>query len=181
LRILAIDEGTRRVGIAVLDLNGDIHTLVGAFLFRMDIKPYKDWDISSRLFALFSEVQQYILRYAPDLVATEHVRVSFGGKNKDATLITARAQCAVVLAAKTIGKPTVEIMANQVRSSLGIKGKLTSEAAKLKTQELVNSMFEARIREFNHGELLGPKMTDVSDAIGLALVAPAYINRDCNS
>lgn len=176
MRIMGIDEGSRKAGIAVIDIDHSQRRLVYAAQVRLDKAPYSKMEAPERIYHLYDQTKAAIRSYAPDLVSLEHIRVNMGGRNMDAMLIVARAQSAVSIAAFECGVRSVEIMANQVRSCLGVKAKRRDEA-KDAMREVVNKMFAEDLAQLGYLDGLVKSAEDVSDAIALALAGNYYGTR----
>lgn len=176
MRIMGIDEGSRKAGIAVVDIDPSQRRLVYAAQLRLDKAPYSKMEAPERIYHLYDQIKTAIRAYAPDLVSLEHIRVNMGGKNMDAMLVVARAQSAASIAAYECKIRSIEIMANQVRSCLGVKAKRRDEA-KDAMREVVNKMFAEDLASLGFIDGIVKSAEDVSDAIALALAGNYYGTR----
>lgn len=168
MRIMGIDEGSSKAGLAVVDITKEEKRLVYATQLRFDVVPYSKMKAPERIFHLFKQVGDAILLWKPDLVSIEHIRVNHGGKNMDSMMVVARAQSAVSIASFLHGVKSVELMANQVRSCLGVRAQ-RRDAAKDALRSVINTLFQADLAELGFPNGLSKSKEDISDAVGLAL------------
>lgn len=107
MRILAIDPGYDRLGIAIVEGDASRPTLVWSDC----ILPDKDVR-EKRLARVWSEVTAAIKKYAPDALALETLFFSI---NKKTAIGVAEARGAILAAAGTISLPVIECSPQQIK------------------------------------------------------------------
>jgi crossover junction endodeoxyribonuclease RuvC len=107
MRILAIDPGYDRLGVAVLEGNASRPTLITSRC----VEPNKGAQVD-RLSHVSSAITSAINEYAPDALAIETL---FFGINKKTALGVAEARGAVLAAAGLAGLPVIECSPQQVK------------------------------------------------------------------
>lgn len=150
MRILAIDPGFDRLGLAVLEGDPSRPTLLESdCLVPPKGKP------EERLAAVFREVQKYIDLFQPDVLAIESL---FFGANKTSVIGVAESRGAVLSAAGLVGLSVREYSPQQVKLAVTGYGASDKKAVALMVPKLVS---------------LPPKkrLDDELDAIALGIAA----------
>ena len=120
MRVLAIDPGYARLGIAVLEGNPSRPTLVWSDCVTPEKGPRE-----SRLASVSNAVSAAIKAHAPDLLAIETL---FFGVNKKTALGVAEARGAVLACAGRAGLPVKECSPQQVKSAVTGQGRADKAA-----------------------------------------------------
>ena len=150
VRVLAVDPGLTRCGIAVVE--GDRHrrvALVGTRLVRTDARA----QLSERLREVYQRVTLMIEEYGPDRVAVEQV---FAQRNLNTALATAQAAGVVMLAGSQHGLPVATHTPSEVKAAVTGTGRADKAQVTTMVQRLL------RLAE-------PPRPADVADALALAI------------
>jgi len=149
-RIMGIDPGLTRCGIGVISVENsrDISLLeVGA------IHTSSDLPLERRLVLLESEIETWIERHKPDVVAVERV---FAQHNLRTVMGTAQASGIALLIAARRGIPVALHTPSEVKASVTGSGR----ANKVQVAEMVKRILNLEVI---------PKPVDATDALALAI------------
>ena len=149
-RIMGIDPGLTRCGIGVISVENsrDISLLeVGAVLTSSDLP------LERRLVLLESEIETWIDRHKPDVVAVERV---FAQHNLRTVMGTAQASGIALLIAARRGIPVALHTPSEVKASVTGSGR----ANKAQVAEMVKRILNLEVI---------PKPVDATDALALAI------------
>ena len=152
MRILGIDPGFDRLGVAVIEKTSSRPTLV----WSTCVEPPKG-SVEKRLFEVFTAIRLAIEMHAPDAVATETL---FFSTNKKTALQVAEARGALLTAVGQSGLPLYEYTPNQVKLAVTGYGNADKAAVLKMVQQLI--VLDA-----------GMKKDDEIDAIAIALTCLA--------
>lgn len=119
LRILGIDPGSRRVGVAYLDIQGGKIHRAEAEGFRFAGK-----DLSLRLLELGRNLKEWVVRHPADLAVVEEVFVDKGPRS---SLILGMSRGVVLYILAEVGIPTYGISASRVKSLVGGYGRIKKD------------------------------------------------------
>jgi len=147
--ILGIDPGTAITGYGVVSHEGN-HLKKIAFGV---IRTTPDQEMAERLSQLYKELQEIIVKYAPEVVAVEEL---FFNKNVRTALAVGQARGVIMLAANNAGLKIVEYTPLQVKQAVVGYGR----AEKLQVQEMVRMLLCLT-------EL--PKPDDAADALAIGI------------
>jgi len=150
MRVLGIDPGLTRCGIGIVDSTGPQKLeMVGVGVIKTD----PDAPLELRLFELEKEIQVWIKKFKPDVIAVERV---FSHLNVKTAMATGQAAgVALLLAAKT-GIPVVMHTPSEVKAAVTGSGR----ADKKQVANMVKRLL--KLREI-------PKPVDSTDALALAI------------
>ena len=111
MRVLGLDPGLRHTGWGVIDVTGNRlrHVADGAIHAPLGLP------LAERLVALFRELTEVLVRFAPDEAAVEE---TFVNKNPASTLKLGLARGVVLLAPAERGLPVAEYSANLIKKSV---------------------------------------------------------------
>lgn len=116
MRVLAIDPGYGRCGVAVLERNGaDKETL----LCSDCIETSRDTDFTVRLGAVADECTRLAKKYKPDAVALEKLYFS---TNQKTAMRVAEMRGALIQVATSLGIPVFEYTPAEIKSAAGGHG-----------------------------------------------------------
>jgi crossover junction endodeoxyribonuclease RuvC len=149
-RIMGIDPGLTRCGIGVISVENsrDISLVeVGAVLTASDLP------LEGRLVLLESEIESWIERHRPDVVAVERV---FAQHNLRTVMGTAQASGIALLIAARRGIPVALHTPSEVKASVTGSGR----ANKAQVAEMVKRILNLEVI---------PKPVDATDALALAI------------
>jgi len=150
LRVLGVDPGLTRCGIAVVD--GAVGRKVRCVAVDV-IRTPVDADLSVRLLAVYDEVEAWLDRHRPDAVAVERV---FSQYNVRTAMGTAQAGGVVALAAARRGLPVVFHTPSEVKAAVTGSGR----ADKAQVASMVTRLL---------GLTEAPKPADAADALAIAI------------
>jgi len=156
MRILAIDPGYDRLGMAVIEGNPSRPTL----LWSDCVEPAKG-DAEARLAEVSSAVTKVIIDYAPDALGIETL---FFGINKKTVMGVAEARGAILAAAGLASLPIIECTPQQVKLAVTGHGGADKKAVEMMIPKLL---------------ALPPKKRrdDELDAIAVGITALAFVGK----
>ena len=150
MRVLGIDPGLTRCGVGVVDgIPGRPLLLVGVDVIRTPA----DLDLSRRLLRIEESVEEWILRYRPDVIAVERV---FAQHNVQTVMGTAQAAGLAMLVAARRGLPVALHTPSEVKAAITGSGR----AAKDQVGAMVTRILHLESP---------PKPADAADALALAI------------
>ena len=158
MKIIGIDPGYDRSGIAVVERNGAKDLLLYSFLVQTD----KKQPIAERLASLSIQFEQILKDYKPDLVVMEQL---FFSKNTTTALGVAEARGVILAAAGRVHLPTKEIGPMQVKQAITGYGKAEKSAVAAMVSRLV-ALPERKM------------IDDEMDAIAIALAGSAVFGNE---
>jgi crossover junction endodeoxyribonuclease RuvC len=150
MRVLGIDPGLTRCGIGIVDSNGPQKLeMVGVGVIITD----PDAPLELRLFELEKEIQVWIKKFKPDVIAVERV---FSHLNVKTAMATGQAAGVALLLAAKAGIPVVMHTPSEVKAAVTGSGR----ADKKQVANMVKRLL--KLREI-------PKPVDSTDALALAI------------
>ncbi|RJQ78240.1 crossover junction endodeoxyribonuclease RuvC [Pseudonocardiaceae bacterium YIM PH 21723] len=150
MRVFAVDPGLTRCGLGVVD--GGTGRSVTAIAVGVVRTPAED-DLSRRLLAVSDEVERWLDRHSPDVVAIERM---FSQHNVSTVMGTAQAAGVVALAAAKRGLPVAFHTPSEVKAAITGSGR----ADKAQVGMMITKVL--RLAEM-------PKPADAADALALAV------------
>jgi crossover junction endodeoxyribonuclease RuvC len=148
-RVLGVDPGVARVGLAVLDGDRRAPELVWASAFGTDPRTAE----AERLRLVGEAIRNAIATHAPSAVALERLAWN---RNQVSAITVARATGAVMVAAAEAGLPVAEYGPNEVK--IAVTGMGNADKAQVR---------RALVRV--HGLREVPEQADAADAVAVAL------------
>ena len=150
MRVLGIDPGLTRCGIGIVDSTGPQKLeMVGVGVIKTD----PDAPLELRLFELEKEIQVWIKKFKPDVIAVERV---FSHLNVKTAMATGQASGVALLLAAKAGIPVVMHTPSEVKAAVTGSGR----ADKKQVANMVKRLL--KLREI-------PKPVDSTDALALAI------------
>ena len=150
MRVLGIDPGLTRCGIGIVDSTGPQKLeMVGVGVIKTD----PDAPLELRLFELEKEIQVWIKKFKPDVIAIERV---FSHLNVKTAMATGQAAGVALLLAAKAGIPVVMHTPSEVKAAVTGSGR----ADKKQVANMVKRLL--KLREI-------PKPVDSTDALALAI------------
>jgi crossover junction endodeoxyribonuclease RuvC len=150
MRVLGIDPGLTRCGIGIVDSTGPQKLeMVGVGVIKTD----PDAPLELRLFELEKEIQVWIKKFKPDVIAVERV---FSHLNVRTAMATGQAAGVALLLAAKAGIPVVMHTPSEVKAAVTGSGR----ADKKQVANMVKRLL--KLREI-------PKPVDSTDALALAI------------
>ncbi len=148
VRILGLDPGTLKIGVAILDFDGANSSLVGHWTIKTKARD----SLALRLKAIHIELKLLIDSYKPSEAAVEQVFVGFSAKS---SLLLGQARGASILTLSLSNLLVFEYSPRTVKQSVAGYG----NASKEELQKMVNFIMK------------GSSITnlDESDAVAIAL------------
>ena len=150
MRVLGIDPGLTRCGIGIVDSTGPQKLeMVGVGVIKTD----PDASLELRLLELEKEIQVWIKKFKPDVIAVERV---FSHLNVKTAMATGQASGVALLLAAKAGIPVVMHTPSEVKAAVTGSGR----ADKKQVANMVKRLL--KLREI-------PKPVDSTDALALAI------------
>jgi crossover junction endodeoxyribonuclease RuvC len=150
VRVLGVDPGLTRCGLGVVDGGtGRTVACVAVDVVRTPV----DADLASRLLLLSNEVERWLERYRPDVVAIERV---FSQHNVRTAMGTAQAGGVVALAAARRGLPVMFHTPSEVKAAVTGSGRADKEQVITMVTKLLKLVER-------------PSPADAADALALAI------------
>ena len=147
--ILGIDPGLTKTGYGLISNKEGVSELIDFGI----ITPNKKDSTPQRLYTIYSDIEQLIDKYKPNIFSIEDV---FFSKNFKSALMLGHARGAAILAAAKYNIPVFEYSARKVKQSITGNG----NADKTQIQYMIKQIFNLRVL---------PEPLDASDALGIAL------------
>lgn len=148
MRVLGIDPGTIRMGVGIVESNGNHRHLVS---FE-SISISRDRSLSEKLKEIYDHVLSFIDRFQPDVMALENV---FFGKDVRSLVKIGEARASAMLAAAEKGIPVMEYPPARVKEAVTGNGR----ASKIQIQQMVKYLLQLKT----------PPPVDAADALAVAL------------
>ena len=141
MKILAIDPGYGRCGVAVLERNGSEKETL---LYSACIETPKDTEFTARLGTVANECARLAKKYKPDAVALEKLYFS---TNQKTAMRVAEVRGALIQAATSLGIPVFEYTPREIKSAAGGHG----AAAKEQVAKMLHALVKIE-KEIKHGD-----------------------------
>jgi len=149
IRVLGVDPGLTRCGIGVVDGAAGRATLVDVAVIRTPA----DADIAHRLLTIERDVEAWLDKHRPDVVAVERV---FSQHNVRTVMGTAQASALAIAAAARRGIPVALHTPSEVKAAVTGQGRAGKEQVAFMVRRVLNAP-----------ALTGPP--DATDALALAI------------
>jgi crossover junction endodeoxyribonuclease RuvC len=149
LIIIGIDPGSHVCGYGILQLENNRIVAAGCDVIKID----STLDLAERLALIYSEIDQIIDKYKPDIAAVETI---FYGKNIKSAFTLGHARGAILLALAQRKIKIVEYSPREVKKSVVGNG----NASKEQVEYMVKKILKIDIK---------PKTQDATDALANAL------------
>jgi len=130
MRVLAIDPGYDRLGVAVLEMSGGKETVLHSDCVLSD----KQQDLPDRLHKNGQHVTNLINQHRPTMVAIETI---FFNKNQKTAIGVAQMRGICVYLAKTAGCAVVEYGPQEIKIAVTGYGKSDKQAVRAMVEQLV--------------------------------------------
>ena len=137
MRILGVDPGYHRTGLAVIELAGNKITLVDSRL----IETSPSEELAVRLLQIYNELENEIILFNPVSVAVEEL---FFAKNVKTAISVAHARGVVLLAAAKNGLTISEYKPAVIKLALTSNGNATKSQVLFMVERLLDRKFEKR-------------------------------------
>lgn len=147
--ILGIDPGTLLMGFGIIEVTGNVVTLIEMDVLKLSAKK----DAYERLRLIHHKVCDLVKMHSPHELAIE---APFFGKNVQSMLKLGRAQGVAIAAAMQLGLPVTEYSPRKIKQSITGNG----NADKQQVMKMLQ-----RILSFNDD----PKYLDATDALAVAV------------
>jgi crossover junction endodeoxyribonuclease RuvC len=149
IRVLGVDPGLTRCGIGVVDGVAGRASLVDVAVIRTPV----DADIAQRLLTIERDVEAWIDKHHPDVVAVERV---FSQHNVRTVMGTAQASALAIAAAARRGIPVALHTPSEVKAAVTGQGRAGKDQVAFMVRRVLNAP-----------SLAGPP--DATDALALAI------------
>jgi crossover junction endodeoxyribonuclease RuvC len=154
MKILSIDPGYDRVGMAILEKEGGKEKIVFSECFQTD----KKQEVGDRIFAACREIKILIEKHQPDLFAIENLFLS---KNQKTVMAVSEARGAFIQTAKLHNLPVVDLTPLQIKTAVAGHGK----ASKEEVHKMVSLICKLEDRKYIDDEI---------DAVAVGISAFSY-------
>lgn len=158
LKIIGIDPGFDRTGVAVIEKNNSKDTLLFSSLIQTNSKD----EISKRLFVLSGEIEKILKKYKPDLLVIEQL---FMSKNAKTVIGVAGARGVILALAGKSDIPVKEVGPMQVKLAVTGYGKAEKNAV----EQMISKIIELPNRKIIDDEI---------DAIAIAITGSVLFSRE---
>jgi crossover junction endodeoxyribonuclease RuvC len=150
MRVLGVDPGLTRCGIGIVETTGHRNlTMVACGVIKTDM----ELPLEQRLLQLSNELEEWIKKYEPDVIAIERV---FSQLNVRTAMATGQAAgVALVLAAKS-GVPVALHTPSEVKAAVSGSGRADKKQVALMVTKILALS-------------AAPKPVDTTDALALAI------------
>lgn len=167
MRVLSIDPGYDRCGIAVLDENGSKNKLV----FSTCVQTNKKSPYAERLLEVVSTVEKYIGEYSPDMVGVEEIFIT---NNQKTAMKIAEVRGAILYVCGKLNIKVFEFSPPQIK--LAVTG--SGSASKDEVTKMVNLILAKTDTAKTAGtSALDSKLDDEYDAIACGLACLSLYKR----
>ena len=109
--IIGFDPGLGHTGYAVLNKTGNDISIIECGL----VSPKRNKSISERLFTIFSETNELIEKFSPDLIVIENV---FYGKNVQSAIKLGQAKASIMLSSQKYQVDMVDYTPREIKQSM---------------------------------------------------------------
>lgn len=148
MRVLGVDPGTHRMGIGILEADGQKYKVIYCGIIRANSKD----PIAKRLLHIFDSLQTVIQSYKPDVMALEAL---FFAKDVRAVERIGEARACAMLAASKQNLEVIEYAPTAVKQSVTGNGRAAKEQVQFMVTRLLN--------------LKAAPSLDASDALAIAM------------
>lgn len=150
MRVLGVDPGLTRCGIGIVESKGHkTLTMVDCGVIRTDV----DSALELRLLQLNDELEEWISKYRPDVIAVERV---FSQLNVRTAMATGQAAGVALLLAAKSGLPVALHTPSEVKAAVSGSGRADKKQVALMVTKIL-------------GLAEAPKPVDTTDALALAI------------
>lgn len=132
MRVIAVDPGYDRLGVAVIDKEGNSETLV----YSSTITTNKNSTIPERIFSLVIEFEKILAEYKPDVLAMETL---YFNKNITTGIAVAEARGAILFIAQKYNCTTAEFSPQEVKVATTGYGKSDKTAVITMVKKLLKN------------------------------------------
>lgn len=139
MKVLAIDPGYGRCGVAVVEKNGGNRETL---LYSMCIETSADEEFGARLNAVATECSRLLEAHTPDCVAMEKLYFS---NNQKTAMRVAEVRGAILAIAGAAGLPVFEYTPGQIKSAAAGSGSADKKAVAMMVRSLVIMDNRARL------------------------------------
>ena len=162
MRILGIDPGYERLGIAILEKNKGKECVIFSECFKTSAK----LEFAERLFLIGEEVRKIIKKYKPEVLAIETL---FLNTNQKTVMQVSEARGVVIYESACAGLKIFEASPPQIKIATTGYGKANKE----QVMKMVRILVE--IDNTKTPPMAGQASDDEMDAIAIALTAFAHL------
>ncbi len=134
LRVLAIDPGYERLGIAILEKQFDQNKFVEKIIFSECFKTSSKIDHTERLFLVGQEIENLILKHKPKHLATEKL---FFSNNVKTAMMVAEARGIILYLAKKYNLKVAEFHPADIKIAITGSGKADKKAIYFMAKRLI--------------------------------------------
>jgi len=150
VRVLGVDPGLTRCGIGIVEKVGARHlSLISCGVIRTDV----DAPLEQRLLQLHNELEAWIEKFNPDVIAVERV---FSQLNVRTAMATGQAAGVALVIAARSGKPIAMHTPSEVKAAVSGSGRADKKQVAKMVVKILN------LKET-------PSPVDTTDAIALAI------------
>jgi crossover junction endodeoxyribonuclease RuvC len=154
MKILSIDPGYDRIGMAILEKDSSKEKIVFSECFQTDKKAETD----DRIFAACTEIERLLEKYSPEVFAIENL---FFSKNQKTAMAVSQARGAFIQTAKKAKLPVIDLTPLQIKTAVAGHG----GASKTEVHKMVSMICKLEDRKYIDDEI---------DAIAVGISAFSY-------
>lgn len=134
LKVLAIDPGYERLGVAVLEKDFNQNKFAEKLIFSDCFKTSSKIEHTERLFLVGQEIETLILKYKPKYLATEKL---FFSNNTKTAMMVAEARGIILYIAKKHGLKIVELHPADIKIAITGSGRADKKAIYFMAKKLI--------------------------------------------
>lgn len=128
--ILGIDPGSRKTGFGIIQTVGDKSSYIASGIIKVE-----KYEFSDRLKYIFSDLQQIIEQYSPNIMVVEQV---FVANNANSALKLGQARGAAIVAGATADLAIHEYSARQIKQAVVGTGSADKKQVQMMVSRLLN-------------------------------------------
>lgn len=132
MRVLGIDPGYERVGIAVIEKEG---TSKENLLYSNCFKTKKELPFNERLFLIGDEINNIITKFKPNILAIESL---FFNTNQKTALLVSEARGVIIYEAKRRGLDVYEYTPLQIKNAITGYGRASKNQVDTMVRQLIS-------------------------------------------
>lgn len=130
MRVLAIDPGYERLGIAVLEKDNNKERVIFSDCFKTP----KNIEHAKRIFLVGQKIKELLNEYSPDALATEKL---FFSVNKKTALLVAETRGVILFCAEEVGVNIYEFHPSEIKLAITGIGNADKESVYLMAKKLI--------------------------------------------
>ncbi|MBP6912464.1 MAG: crossover junction endodeoxyribonuclease RuvC [Candidatus Pacebacteria bacterium] len=134
LKVLAIDPGYERLGVAVLEKVSGQNKFAEKLIFSECFKTSSKIDHTERLFLIGQKIEETVLKHKPEFLATEKL---FFSNNAKTAMMVAEARGIILYIAKKYGLKIIELHPADIKIAITGSGRADKKAIYFMAKKLI--------------------------------------------